>query len=230
MSERPLSPDEAALWDRVLETVRPLRVAPKPVAKVPATKVSAGNLAVGKVGKAGPSHRAATVARTEAIGPSARTLFEKLLDVGVGGKEPSKRTAARRRTVSTLPIPSKRNEPANTLDGSWDKKLSRGLISPDCSIDLHGHNLSTAYATLDGALEQAIRMGDRVILLVTGKPPRPESERPHARGAIRAAVGDWLAGSRHASAIAAVRGAHPRHGGAGALYIILRRTDPNRIL
>ena len=64
---------------------------------------------------------------------------------------------------------------------------------------------------------------DRVLLLVTGKPPRPESERPHARGAIRAAVADWLAGSRHSSAIAAVRAAHPRHGGAGALYIVLKR-------
>ena len=60
-------------------------------------------------------------------------------------------------------------------------------------------------------------------MLVTGKPPRPDSERPHARGAIRAAVADWLAGSRHADAIAAVRGAHPRHGGMGALYIVLRR-------
>jgi DNA-nicking Smr family endonuclease len=36
-------------------------------------------------------------------------------------------------------------------------------------------------------------------------------------------VGDWLAASRHAGSIAAVRNAHPRHGGAGALYIVLRR-------
>ncbi|WP_367947133.1 Smr/MutS family protein [Sphingopyxis sp. BSNA05] len=43
------------------------------------------------------------------------------------------------------------------------------------------------------------------------------------RGAIRAAIADWLAASRHASHIATVRRAHPRHGGAGALYIILRR-------
>jgi DNA-nicking Smr family endonuclease len=58
-----------------------------------------------------------------------------------------------------------------------------------------------------------------VLLLVTGKPREPGSDR----GAIRAAVGDWLAASRHADHIAAVRGAHPRHGGAGALYIVLRR-------
>jgi len=75
-------------------------------------------------------------------------------------------------------------------------------------------------------LEAAIARGDRVLLLITGKPPRPESERPHARGAIRAAVGDWLAASRHGDRIAAVRGAHPRHGGQGALYIVLKRQRP----
>lgn len=111
----------------------------------------------------------------------------------------------------------------NTLDGSWDKRLIRGIVSPDSSIDLHGHTLSSAHALLDDGLSRAIARGDRVLLLVTGKPPRPESERPHARGAIRAAIADWLAASRHADAIAAVRGAHPRHGGQGALYIVLRR-------
>lgn len=111
----------------------------------------------------------------------------------------------------------------NTLDGSWDRRLSRGLVSPESSIDLHGHNLASAYDRLDFGLAQAIARGDRVLLLITGKPPRPESERPHARGAIRAAVGDWLASSRHADRIAAVRAAHPRHGGSGALYIVLRR-------
>ncbi|WP_235529828.1 Smr/MutS family protein [Sphingomonas sp. Leaf242] len=112
---------------------------------------------------------------------------------------------------------------ANTLDGGWDKRLTRGVVSPDSSIDLHGHTLASAHALLDVGLGRAIARGDRVLLLVTGKPPRPESERPHARGAIRSAVADWLAGSRHADSIAAVRGAHPRHGGQGALYIVLRR-------
>ena len=123
------------------------------------------------------------------------------------------------------PIPKMEGRPhaAATLDGSWDRRLSRGLTQPDSSLDLHGHTLSSAHALLDTGLERATARGDRVLLLVTGKPPRPESERPHARGAIRAAVADWLAASRHAGRIAAVRNAHPRHGGAGALYIVLRR-------
>jgi DNA-nicking Smr family endonuclease len=94
-------------------------------------------------------------------------------------------------------------------------------VAPDATLDLHGLNLATAYHLLDRRLEQAIADGARLVLLVTGKPPGPE--RPVKRGAIRAALGDWLAASRHAGEIAAVRNAHPRHGGAGALYIVLRR-------
>lgn len=109
--------------------------------------------------------------------------------------------------------------PGTTLDASWDRRLARGLVSPDRTLDLHGHNLATAYDLLDRRLEAAVATGARLLLLITGK-PRAGSER---RGAIRAAIGDWLAASRHAGAIAAVRGAHPRHGGSGALYIVLRR-------
>jgi DNA-nicking Smr family endonuclease len=94
-------------------------------------------------------------------------------------------------------------------------------VSPDESVDLHGLNLAEAYDLLDSSLARSIASGDRLLLLVTGKAPR--GEPPIARGRIRAAVGDWLAASPHAGSIAAVRGAHPRHGGAGALYIVLRR-------
>ena len=106
------------------------------------------------------------------------------------------------------------------MDASWDRRLSRGLAQPDATLDLHGHNLATAHALLDDRLARAIANGARLLLLITGKPRAEGSEK---RGAIRAAVGDWLAASRHAADIAAVRNAHPRHGGAGALYIVLRK-------
>jgi len=108
-----------------------------------------------------------------------------------------------------------------TLDGSWDKRLRSGQVSPDRMIDLHGHRLDDAWHAIDRGLEAAIRSGERVVLLITGHAPKGDS--PVARGKIRAAVNDWLGASRHADRIAAVRGAHPRHGGRGALYVILRR-------
>jgi len=188
VAERPLTPDEAALWARVMASVRPMvKARPAPLVAVAPSPM-----------------------------PPAKPLRM------APGKPPPRHAAPDRKVE---PV---RAAPGVTLDGSWDRQLSRGLVSPDRSIDLHGHSLQTAYALLDAALGAAIREGDRLILLVTGKPPRAESERPHARGAIRAAVGDWLAGSRHAAAIAAVRGAHPRHGGTGALYIVLRRVRAHR--
>ena len=111
------------------------------------------------------------------------------------------------------------------LDASWDRKLARGTISPDVSIDLPGLNLDLAHGRLLASLAQALAIGARVILLVTGK-PRPHGDhdlRGERRGAIRAKLLDWLAASPYADRIAAVRPAQPRHGGTGAVYIVLRR-------
>ena len=108
-----------------------------------------------------------------------------------------------------------------TLDGSWDKALSKGSVEPDRTVDLHGKTLDSAWHAIDQSLERAIAAGDRVVLLITGH-HRP-GDPPVERGRIRAAIHDWLAASRHAGRIAAVRGAHRRHGGGGSLYLVLRR-------
>ena len=117
--------------------------------------------------------------------------------------------------------PPPRPRPGTTLDGSWDKKLATGSAEPDRILDLHGHNLDRAWSAIDSALERSIAAGDRVLLLITGH--ARTGGPPIERGRIRAAVHDWLAVSRHASKIAAVRPAHRRHGGGGSLYIVLRR-------
>ena len=108
-----------------------------------------------------------------------------------------------------------------TLDGSWDKRLRGGTVEPDRVLDLHGMRLDTAWTAIDRTLETAIARGERVVLLITGH--HRLGDPPVRRGRIRAAVHDWLAASRHAPDIAAVRGAHRRHGGGGSLYLILRR-------
>ncbi len=118
-----------------------------------------------------------------------------------------------------------RRTPQNTLDGSWDKRLRDGGASPDATIDLHGFTLAAAHGELEAGLARAVTRGARVVLLVTGRPPPPGRSRldDPLRGIIRASVGDWLEHSPHAGRIAAIRPAHPRHGGAGALYLVLRR-------
>jgi DNA-nicking Smr family endonuclease len=128
---------------------------------------------------------------------------------------------ARPARPAVLPRPP-HNVPHN-LDGHWDRRIDKGGIVPDVSVDLHDTGLSGAYARLDRALEQAIAQKMKVVLLVTGKPRAHDRASGEGRGAIASVVRDWLASSRHASSIAAVRGAHPRHGGTGALYIVLKR-------
>jgi DNA-nicking Smr family endonuclease len=124
------------------------------------------------------------------------------------------------RAVAPSPRPRATLQSA-TLDGTWDKSLRSGSITPDRTLDLHGYRLDGAWSAIDFTLERAIAAGDRVVLLITGHEQR--GEPPVVRGRIRAAVHDWLAASRHSASIAAVRAAHRRHGGGGSLYIILRR-------
>ncbi|WP_305097076.1 Smr/MutS family protein [Croceibacterium aestuarii] len=115
-------------------------------------------------------------------------------------------------------------DPSQPLDSTWDRKLARGTLAPDFTLDLHGHTLEGAHRRLDDGLLQAKAMGARVVLLITGKPrPVAAADRAERRGAIRAKVLDWLAAGPHGSDIAAVRTAHRRHGGEGALYLVLRK-------
>ena len=115
-----------------------------------------------------------------------------------------------------------------SLDGTWDRRLRKGLVRPDMTIDLHGHTLASAHALLEDSLARAVLRGARVLLVVAGRvrpgphhPPFHGEARP--RGAIRASLPDWLASSAHTDAILATRPAAPVHGGGGAVYVVLRR-------
>jgi DNA-nicking Smr family endonuclease len=101
------------------------------------------------------------------------------------------------------------------LDGTWDRQISRGRILPDRIIDLHGHTLADAHARLAAAIHAGD--GARVILVITGK------GRPDRPARIRAELMHWLERPDLRNAVASVRAAHPRHGGGGAFYVILRR-------
>jgi DNA-nicking Smr family endonuclease len=163
---------------------------------------------------------------TATIRPLSRDPIERAPAVAPSAEPPTanalKPPKGRIWTRPPAPAPPARQAAiGNSLDGSWDRRLKAGSLAPDRVIDLHGHTLDRAWSAIDRGLDQAIAGDERIVLLITGH-ARP-GEPPVERGRIRAAVGDWLAASRHAGRIAAVRGAHPRHGGGGSLYLILRR-------
>ncbi|PKB14644.1 DNA-nicking Smr family endonuclease [Novosphingobium kunmingense] len=180
---RGLTPEEAELWRRLAQTVKPLAPPARIAVAPPPTVVPAPPAPLPRKARAAP-------------------------------------LPARIVTQSPAPRPLDRHG----LDSSWERKLKGASIQPDFTLDLHGHTLEAAHARLDQGLTQAVAMGARLVLLITGRPrPAEAADRGSQRGAIRAKVLDWLAAGPHAHRIAAVRGAHPRHGGAGALYIVMKR-------
>lgn len=138
---------------------------------------------------------------------------------------PAKPAPVPRPAVPAPPAPRPAPRPDQAgLDSHWDRRLKAGRLEPDLTLDLHGHSLETAYDRIMAGLDQARMMGARVVLVVAGRErPVDPADRSRKRGAIRAKLLDWLAASHHADAIAAVRQAHIRHGGGGALYLILKR-------
>ena len=132
--------------------------------------------------------------------------------------------APTRQAPSTAAAQRPPPRPGEGLDSHWERRLSRNSTEPDFTLDLHGHTLDQAYRRLDRGLTQAKAMGARLVLVVTGKSrPVDAADRGHRRGAIRAKILDWLAAGQHASDISAVKQAHRRHGGDGALYLVLKR-------
>lgn len=116
---------------------------------------------------------------------------------------------------------------AATLDAGWDRRIASGRHTPDRTIDLHGLSRDAAHDRLRHAIPEASVAGARLLLVITGRSgPAPAIDtmqglRP--RGVIRASLMHWLDAADLRPFIAAVRPAHPRHGGRGAVYVVLRR-------
>ncbi|MFY8047775.1 MAG: Smr/MutS family protein [Erythrobacter sp.] len=167
-------------------------------------------------GKARPKPPAKSEARTSPAQSAAAPT--------AAAPAPAPKPASAAKPRRTLPAPPPQPAIPGELDSHWERRMKGGRLDPDLTLDLHGHTLDTAYDRVMSALDQARAMNARVVLVVAGRErPVAPADRMERRGAIRAKLLDWLAASRHAGAIAAVRRAHIRHGGEGALYLILKR-------
>jgi DNA-nicking Smr family endonuclease len=128
------------------------------------------------------------------------------------------------------PAPAVARKPSG-VDGNTAERMRKGALEPDARIDLHGMTEAVAHRALLGFLRNAQRRGARLALVITGKgAPAPDADAPfdmdqerRARGVLKSAVPRWLAEPGFAALIADARAAHVRHGGAGALYIYLRK-------
>jgi DNA-nicking Smr family endonuclease len=200
---RALSEADRAIWARVAGTARPL---------------SRGEAANAPKLSTPPAAEASSVHRPAAGPPLAwPTQPARRRLVPAGRPEPF---TAWSPGMQDRPGPVTRGTPG--LDGGTAQRLARGKRAPQARLDLHGMTADRAHAALSRFIIESAQAGLRLVLVVTGM-GRGEDGRRRGDGVLRRETPRWLGVAPLSGHIVGVYEAHPRHGGAGALYVYLKR-------
>lgn len=133
----------------------------------------------------------------------------------VSEQDPTPTLAPRRTAVAEAAHPVPRS-----LDLPTRKKLAKGRLPIEGTVDLHGLTQSEAHALLLSFLHRAYADGRRHVLVITGK-----GESFRSDGVLRRAVPAWFATSPFRALVSGQEAAGRRHGGGGAIYVRLRRRN-----
>ncbi len=112
--------------------------------------------------------------------------------------------------------PPKRQHVSHALDRPTLDKLAKGRLPIEGRVDLHGMSQSEAHGLLLSFLQRAHAGGVRYVLVITGKGYAGE-------GVLRRQVPAWLSTPPFRALVSSHDHAARGHGGAGALYVRLRR-------
>jgi DNA-nicking Smr family endonuclease len=104
------------------------------------------------------------------------------------------------------------------IDRRTGQRFKRGQLTVEASLDLHGLNQVEAHRELDGFLSRQYMTGKRCVIVITGK-----GVGKNGGGVLRAAVPRWLNESPNREKVLAFEYARQRDGGAGALYVLIKR-------
>ena len=96
------------------------------------------------------------------------------------------------------------------------KDFSKGNVFIENKLDLHGYNLVEAKNLLENFINQSVKNNKRLILVITGKGKEEE-------GIIKNNIISWLNTKDLRNKILATSFASKKHGGSGAIYILLRK-------
>jgi DNA-nicking Smr family endonuclease len=126
-------------------------------------------------------------------------------------------------------------KPLAEFDRRAVRQVASGKTAIDARLDLHGLRQRDARIELIAFLRAAQARGCRTVLVVTGKGDAA-SERDHLagalgksqRGVLRHSVPQWLEEPELRSVVLSYTTAGVRHGGAGALYVQLRKASAVR--
>jgi DNA-nicking Smr family endonuclease len=103
-------------------------------------------------------------------------------------------------------------------------RLKRGRIRPEGRLDLHGMTQDAAHRALGGFIVHARNAGRRCVIVITGTGRGREGA-----GVLREQVPKWLSTPPLRDGVIGFAAAQPTDGGAGALYVLLRRHRPRHL-
>ena len=99
------------------------------------------------------------------------------------------------------------------------KKLKKGQHAIEGQLDLHGMTQVCAHVGINNFIESSFQAGKRCVLVITGKGLKTDG----SVGVLRLAVPRWLNEEPNRSRVIAFSYATLKHGGEGALYVMLKR-------
>jgi DNA-nicking Smr family endonuclease len=134
-------------------------------------------------------------------------------------QKPSKKIPLPAATAPPKPAPAKPAPTLSLMDRRTRSRLSRGVTSIDMRVDLHGLTQGAAETRVKRFLHDAQAGGARVVLVITGKGTVDGGER----GVLRRMVPHWLSAADMRAVVVGFEEASRHHGGAGALYVRVRR-------
>jgi len=108
------------------------------------------------------------------------------------------------------------------FDRRLKQRLARGAESIDARIDLHGKTQSEAHAALLSFLRKAQSHRAKFVLVITGKGGGARDDWSE-RGVLKRQVPQWLKLPEFRGYVLGFEDAHMGHGGAGALYVRIKR-------
>lgn len=113
-----------------------------------------------------------------------------------------------------------------SIEPRLKRKLQRGRVEIDGTLDLHGMRQDEAQAALRRYVTARAARGDRTILVITGKGLKKvdgDATRIVERGVLRSMLPIWLSAPDIAPLVAGWDVSHQSHGGEGAYYVRLKR-------
>lgn len=112
------------------------------------------------------------------------------------------------------------------IEPRMKRRLGRGQIDIDGTIDLHGMRQHEAHAALNRFVTARYARGDRTILVITGKGLKklgPDAATIIEAGVLRSMLPLWLSEPHLAPLVAGWDVSAQQHGGDGAFYVRLKR-------